>query len=102
MGEARPLNLLNTVAWLISTCSHPHPFCLRLGDCALAPCILASCVYMERQRQETSRQAMERKSCVDNAQWVWNKQAYKWSKQRNIDMLVGRHQNPSTIDVHLY
>ena len=61
MGEARPLNLLNIAAWLISTCLHPHPFCLCLGDHALAPCILVSCVYMQRQRQETSRQAMEGK-----------------------------------------
>ena len=29
MGEARPLNLLNMAAWLISICLHPHPFCLR-------------------------------------------------------------------------
>ena len=61
MGEARPLNLLNITAWLISTCSHPRPFCLRLGDRTLIPCILARCVYMQRQRQETSRQAMEGK-----------------------------------------
>ena len=55
------LNLLNITAWLISTCSHPRPFCLRLGDCALAPYVLTPCVYMQRQRQETSRQAMEGK-----------------------------------------
>ena len=61
MGEARPLNLLNISTWLTSTCSHLRPFCLRLGDHALAPCVLASCVYMQRQRQEISRQAMEGK-----------------------------------------
>ena len=50
-----------TIAWLISTCLHPCPFCLRLGDRALAPCVLAPCVYIQIQRQETSRRAMERK-----------------------------------------
>ena len=70
MGEARPLNLLNIATWLISTCSHPHPFCLHLRDCALIACVLAPCEYIQRQRQETSRQAMERKRCIDNAQWV--------------------------------
>ena len=65
MGEARPLTVLNIVTWIISTCLHPCPFCLHLGDRALAPC-----VYMQRQGQETNRQAMERKRCVDNAQWV--------------------------------
>ena len=55
MGEARPLNLLNTAARFISTCLPPRPFCLRLGDHALAPCVLAPYVYMQRQRQETSR-----------------------------------------------
>ena len=70
MGEARTLNLRNIAAWLIFTCLHLHPFCLCLGDHALAPCALASYVYMQRQRQETCRQAMERKRCVDNAQWV--------------------------------
>ena len=43
MREAKPLNLLNIAAWLISTCSHARPFCLHLGDRALAPCILAPC-----------------------------------------------------------
>ena len=61
MGETRPLKLLNIATWLISTCLHLHPFCLRLGDRALAPCVLAPCVYMQRQRQETSRQVMEGK-----------------------------------------
>ena len=61
MGEARPQNLLNIVAWLISMCLHPRPFCLHLGDHVLAPCVLAPCVYMQRQRQETSRQAMEKR-----------------------------------------
>ena len=60
MGEARPLNLLNIAVWLISPCLHP-PFCLRLGDHAVAPCVLAHCVYMQRQRQETNRKAMEGK-----------------------------------------
>ena len=63
MGEARPLNLLNIAAWLISTCLLPHPLCLHLGDSALTPCVLAPCVYMQRQKQETSKQAMERKRC---------------------------------------
>ena len=62
-GEARTLKLLNIAALLISTCSHPCPFCLRLGDHALAPCVLAPYVYMQRQRQETSRQEMEGKRC---------------------------------------
>ena len=61
MGEARPINLPNIATWLISTCSHPRPFCLCLGDRALAPCVLALFVYRQRQRQETSRQAMEGK-----------------------------------------
>ena len=61
IGEARPLKLLNISAWLISTCLRLRPFCLRLGDHALALCVLALCVYMQRQRQETSRQAMEGK-----------------------------------------
>ena len=39
MGEARPLNLLTIAAWLTSTCLHPCPFCLRLGNRALAPCV---------------------------------------------------------------
>ena len=64
MGEARPLNLLNMAAWLISTCLHPHPFCLHLGDYALAPSVLAPCVYMQRQGQETSKQAMEGKDGI--------------------------------------
>ena len=61
MGKAGPLNLLNTAAWLILTCSHPRPFCLRLGDHALALYVLAPCVYMQRQRQEASRQVIEGK-----------------------------------------
>ena len=40
----------------------PMPFCLRLGNRALAPCVLTPCVYMQRQRQETSKQAMKEKS----------------------------------------
>ena len=77
MGEATPLNLLNIAAWLISTCSHPRPFCLCLGDWALAPC-----VNMQRPEQETSRQAMERKRCIYNAQRVQNKQARQiWQAQ---------------------
>ena len=59
MGKARLLKLLNIVAWLISACSHPRPFCLRLGNPALTPGILAPCMYMQRQKQETSRQATE-------------------------------------------
>ena len=58
VGEARPLNLLNIAAWLIFACVHLNPFCLRLGDRALAPCVLAPYVYMQRQKQETSRQAV--------------------------------------------
>ena len=61
MGKARLLNLLNIAAWLISTCLHSCPFCLRLADYAPAPSVLAPCVYMQRQRQETNRQAMEGK-----------------------------------------
>ena len=49
MEEARPLNLLNIAAWLISTCSHPRPLCLHLGDCALALCIFA-CILGEERR----------------------------------------------------
>ena len=75
MGEARPLNLLNMTAWLILTCLHRCPFCLRLGDHALALYVLAPCVYVQRQKQETSKQAMERKRCVDNVQRVQSKQA---------------------------
>ena len=60
-GETKPLNLLNIATWLITTCLHSQPFCLRLGDCALALSALAPYVYMQRQRQETSRQAMEGK-----------------------------------------
>ena len=59
IGEARPLKLLNIAVWLISTCLHLRPFCLRLGDRALAPCVLTPYVYM--QRQENDRQAMEGK-----------------------------------------
>ena len=61
MGEARPLNLLNAATWLISTCLHPRPFRLRLGDCAISPSIQAPCVYIQRQTKETSKQAMEGK-----------------------------------------
>ena len=61
MGEARPLNLPNIATWLISTCLHLHPFCLCLGDRALAPCVLTPYVYMQTQKQKTSRQAMEGK-----------------------------------------
>ena len=87
MGEARPLNLLNIAAWLISTCSHPHPFCLRLGNHALALCDLAPCVYMQRPRprqgQETSKQAMEGK----DAKNIWKRHKVdkhdRHGKQRN-------------------
>ena len=61
MGEARPLNLLNITACLISTGLHPCPFCLRLGNRTLALCVLAPRAYMQRQTQETNRQAMEGK-----------------------------------------
>ena len=37
MGKTKPLNLLNTAVWLILTCLRLCPFCLRLGDRALAP-----------------------------------------------------------------
>ena len=60
-GKAKLPNLLIVVARLISTCLHPRPLCLHLGDCALTSCILASCVCMQRQRQETSRQVREGK-----------------------------------------
>ena len=83
MGEARPLNLLNITAWLISACSHPRPFCLHLGDHALAPCVLAPYVYMSRQRQETSKQVIEGK----DAKSIWNKHKAdkhnRHDKQRN-------------------
>ena len=83
MAEARPLNLLNIAAWLISTCSHPRPFCLCLGDHALAPRVLAPCVYMQIQRQETSRQAMEGK----DAKSIWKRHKVdkydRHGKQRN-------------------
>ena len=83
IGEARPLNLLNMAVWLISTCLHHRPFCLCLGDRALAPYVLASCVYMQRQRQETSRQAMEGK----DAKSIWKRHKAdkhdRHGKQRN-------------------
>ena len=69
MGKTRLLNLLNIDTWLISTCLHPHPFCLHLGNHALAPCVLAPYVYMQWQRQETSRQAMEGKG----AKSIWKR-----------------------------
>ena len=53
MGEARPLNLLNTAVWLISICSHPCPFCLRLGDSALAPCV-CTCEGKNRNQQTSN------------------------------------------------
>ena len=83
MGEARPLNLLNIATWLISTCLHPRPFCLRLGHRALAPCVLTPCVYMQRQRQETSKLAMEGKV----AKSIWKRHKAnkhdRHGKQRN-------------------
>ena len=83
MGKARPLNLLNTTAWLMLTCSHPRLFCLHLGDRALALCVLASCVYMQRQRQEASKQAMEGKDA--NSTWKRHQanKHDKRGKQRN-------------------
>ena len=60
--RSRPYGLLHrpyTLAHIYILTS--SPFCLRLGDHALAPCVLTSYVYMQRQRQETSRQAMEGK-----------------------------------------
>ena len=83
MGESGPLNLLNIAAWLLSICSHPRPFCLRLGDHALAPCVLTSCVYMQRKRQETNRQEMEGKG----AKSTWKRHKVdkhdRHGKQRN-------------------
>ena len=83
MGKARPLNLLNTAARLILTCLHPHPFCLRLGDCALASSVPASCVHMQKQSQETRRQAMEGK----DAECIWRRHEVdkhdRHGKQRN-------------------
>ena len=62
MGKARPPNLLNIAAWLISTCSHPHPFCLCLGDRTLAPCALTPYMYMAKTRnQQTSNGRKEAK-----------------------------------------
>ena len=49
-GRGRSLSQLGLFTYL-----RLRPFCLHLGDCALAPCVLAPCVYMQRQRQETSR-----------------------------------------------
>ena len=63
MGKARPLKLLNIATWLISTCLHPCPFYLHLGDHALVPCILASCVYMHRQEQETKTSNGKKEMC---------------------------------------
>ena len=83
MGEARPLNLLNITIWLISTCLHPHPFCLYLGNRALTPCVPTPCMYMQRQRQETSKQAMEGKA----AKSIWKRHKAdkhdRHGKQRN-------------------
>ena len=61
MGKNKPLILLASIARLISTCLRPCPFCLRLGDRALAPSLITPYAYMQRQRQETNRQAMEGK-----------------------------------------
>ena len=95
MGEARPINLPNIATWLISTCSHPRPFCLCLGDRALTPCVLALFVYRQRQRQETSRQAMEGKiqrayergikqiSMIDMARKETRKRAKQARRQRS-------------------
>ena len=83
MGEARPLKLLNVAAWLISTCLCLLPFCLHLGDRALAQCILTLYVYMQRQKQETSKQAMKEK----DAKSIWKRKKAdkhdRHSKQRN-------------------
>ena len=53
--QTRLLNLLIVAAWLNHMLMFA-PFCLCLGDCALAPC-----VYMQRQRQEANKQVMEGK-----------------------------------------
>ena len=83
MGKARLLNLPNAAARLILTCSHPRPFCLHLGDRALAPCVLAPYMYMQRQKQETNKQAMEGK----DAKNIWQRHKAnkhgRLGKQRN-------------------
>ena len=108
MGEAKPLNPLNIATWLISTCSNPCPFCLCLGDRALAPCILSLYMYMQRQRQETNRQAMEGKkmqracergikqiSMIDMASKETRKQANKSEgKQARKQTKGGVHEGP--------
>ena len=61
MGEARPLNLLNIAAWLISICLYFSPFCLRLGDRALAPCVLARvCTCKGKDKKPTDKQWKEK------------------------------------------
>ena len=83
MVKARTLNLLSTTAWLILTCSHSRPFCLRLGNRALAPCVLAPCVYMQRQRQETSIQAIEGKDAKKHMKWHKVDKHDRHGKQRS-------------------
>ena len=67
MGEARPLNLLNITAWLISTCSHPRPFfLLALGKpCPSSMCPRSMCKGkdkkpVDKQWKEKMQKAYER------------------------------------------
>ena len=60
-----PLNLLNIVVWLITTCLRLHPFCLRLEDHTLALCVLTPSMYMQRQRQEPQT-SNGRKRCKEH------------------------------------
>ena len=66
IGEARLLKLLNIAAWLISTCSHPRPFCLCLGDHALAPCVLAPYVYHAKAKTRNQQTSNGRKRCKEH------------------------------------
>ena len=67
MGEARPLNLLNITAWLISTYLHPRPFfLLALGKpCPSSMCPRSMCKGkdkkpVDKQWKEKMQKAYER------------------------------------------
>ena len=81
-----------------TTCLHTCPFCLCLGDFALAPSVLTPCVYTQRQRQETNRQAMEGKNA--ESKWEGIKQISMISmvskeakKQANRQKATGKKAN---------
>ena len=81
MGEARPLNLLNIAAWLISTCLHPRPFfCLSLGNHVLTPCVLAPCAKTNTRNQQTSN---GRKRCKEHMKEDKADKHDRHGKQRN-------------------